>query len=351
VSPTAATVPMRFGLVGYGLWGPLVARAIRDAPGAALAAVACRSEETARKARAEHPGIPVDLGYRPLITRPDLDAVAVVVPNDLHAEIGVAALEAGKDVLLEKPMANTPAECDRLLDAAHRTGRVLSIGHQLRLSHQWGRVKTIIDAGEIGELLHAHVSLFRFPFRPGSEGWRYAQPRIVSWMLEEAVHAFDNVMWYFERVGDPVSVFATANGRDVPPGAAGLRHNVTAVVKFPGDCHAVITETLAGFEYHQTTEITGTEGAIRTWWSGDQDRTNLPRFDLRVQRRGEARSETISIERSGEVIELGAQIVATIAAFRARRALVTGEEARKRIVVCEAAERSIREGREIPLTF
>ena len=342
---------MRFGVIGYGLWGPLVARAIRETAGARLAAIACRTEETAKKARESYPDTPVHLGYRDLIARSDLDAVAVVVPNDLHAEVGVAALEAGKDVLLEKPIANTPAECDRLLEASRRTGRVLSIGHQLRLSQQWGRVKALVDAGEIGEPLHAHVSLFRFPFRPGSAGWRYAQTRIVSWALEEAVHAFDSVMWYFAGVGDPLSVFATANGRALPRGAEGLRHNYTAVLKFPGGRHAVITETLAGFEYHQTTEITGTDGAIRTWWSGDQDRTHAPRFELRVQRRGQSGSETIPIERSGEVVELGAQIAATITAFRERRALVTGEEARKRIVVCEAAERSIREGGEIPLAF
>ena len=342
---------LRFGLIGYGLWGPLVARAIRETPEAELAAIACRSEATARKARDDHPGVPVDLGYQALIARSDIDAVAVVTPNDLHAEMGVAAMVAGKDVLLEKPIANTAAECDRLIDTARRTGRILSIGHQLRLSQQWGRVKALVAAGEIGELLHAHVSLFRFPFRPGSEGWRYAQSRIVSWALEEAVHAVDSVMWYFAEVGDPVSVLAVANGRAVPAGAEGLQHNNTAVLRFPRGRHAVITETLAGFEYHQTTEITGTEGAIRTWWSGDQDRTHAPHFDLRVQRRGQARAETIPIERSGEVIELGVQIAATVAAFRERRALVTGEEARKRIVVCEAAERSIGEGREVALTF
>ncbi len=341
----------RLGLIGYGLWGPLVARAIRDTAGASLGAIACRSEATAKTARNDYPWTPVHLGYRDLIARGDIDAVAVVVPNDLHAEIGVAALEAGKDVLLEKPMANTPAECDRLIATARRTGRALSIGHQLRLSKQWGRVKALIDAGEIGDPLHAHISLFRFPFRPGSEGWRYSRARIGTWMLEEAVHAFDLAMWYFERRGDPVSVIAVGNGRDVPSGAEGLQHTVTAILKFSGSTHAVISESLAGFEYHQLMEITGTEGAIRTWWSADLDRSPAPAFDLRVQRRGQTRSETIAIERSGEVVELADQIAATIVAFRERRALVTGEDARKRIVVCAAAERSIREGGEISLGF
>jgi myo-inositol 2-dehydrogenase/D-chiro-inositol 1-dehydrogenase len=171
------------------------------------------------------------------------------------------------------------------------------------------------------------------------------------WSLEEAVHAIDSVMWYFERRGDPVSVLAVGNGREVPAGAEGLVHNFTAVLKFPGGLHAVVTATLAGFEYHQTMEITGTDGAIRTWWSGDMDRTHAPRFDLRVQRRGQSRPETIDVARSGEVVELDEELASTVVAFRERRALVTGEEARKRVIVCAEAERSIREGREIPLTF
>ncbi len=73
-----------------------------------------------------------------LLRIPRIDAVDIVVPNHLHAEIGCAALEAGKDVLLEKPMATTVEDCDRLLAAAAAHGRVLSIGHELRLSSQWG---------------------------------------------------------------------------------------------------------------------------------------------------------------------------------------------------------------------
>src|SRR5262245_2105044 len=123
---------MRFGLIGYGLWGRYHAQAIAAAPGATLAAIACASEETAALAARDFPGIAVDLDYRRLLVRSDVEAVAVVVPNHLHAEVGVAALEAGKDVLLEKPMATTLDGCDRLLRAARASGRVLSIGHELR---------------------------------------------------------------------------------------------------------------------------------------------------------------------------------------------------------------------------
>jgi myo-inositol 2-dehydrogenase/D-chiro-inositol 1-dehydrogenase len=126
---------LRFGLIGYGLWGRHHATAIASAPGATLAAIACASEATAAHAA----DVPVEIGYQALLRRPDIDAVAIVVPNHLHAEVGVAALEAGKDVLLEKPMATTVADCDRLVDAARAGGRVLTIGHELRLSAQYGK--------------------------------------------------------------------------------------------------------------------------------------------------------------------------------------------------------------------
>jgi myo-inositol 2-dehydrogenase/D-chiro-inositol 1-dehydrogenase len=94
----------------------------------------------------------------------------------------------------------------------------------------------------------------------------------------------------------------------------------------------------------------GSEGAIRGWWSGALDRTLAPAFGLTVRRRN-AEPEVIPIDRSGEVFELREELAATVAAFDARRPLVTGEEARKRVVVCVEAERSLRERREVPLAF
>jgi myo-inositol 2-dehydrogenase / D-chiro-inositol 1-dehydrogenase len=343
---------MRFGLIGYGLWGRHHATAIRKAPGAVLAAIACRSEATAALARRDFPGVPVHLDYRELLARPDVDVADVVVPNHLHEEIGVAALEQGKDVLLEKPMAATAAQCDRLLAAARRSGRILSIGHELRLSTQWGSVKAIIDAGDIGEPMYALHTLFRFPYRPGAEGWRHDRSRVGSWILEEPVHAFDSLMWYLERHGDPVSVLALGNGGSSGrPAETGMEDNFTALLRFRGGAYAVVTETLAAFEYHHLTEVVGREGAVRAWWSGTLDRTRRPAFELKVKRRGAAEAETVALAASGELFELEAQLAQAVVAFRERRPLVSGEEARKRVIVCVEAERALREGREIPLAF
>ena len=339
---------IRFGLIGYGAWGRHHAEAVAKAPGALLAAIACRTEATAQAARRDFPDVPIHLDYRELLARLDVDAVDIVLPNDLHAEVGVAALERGMDVLLEKPMARTAEECDALMAAAARSGRILSIGHELRLSAQWGRIKAMIDAGEIGEPLYMLFELFRFPYRRGAGGWRYERERVGSWILEEPVHAFDFALWFFERWGDPTSVVALGNGKAV---AEGMYDNFTAMVRFPGGRYAVISQTLAAFQYHQVMEVVGSEGAIRGWWSGTLDRTLAPTFALTVKRRGHSEPETIPIERSGEVFELHDQLARTVMAFETRRPLVTGVEARKRVIVCVEAERSLREGREIPLSF
>ena len=339
---------MRFGLIGYGLWGRHHAASIAAAPGATLAAIACASETTAAAAARDFPDVPIDVGHEALLARPDIDAVAVVVPNHLHADVGVAALEAGKDVLMEKPMATTLEGCDRLLAAARASGRVLTVGHQLRLSAQYGRVKALIDAGEIGVPVHVGFTLFRFPFRPGAQGWRYDPARVGSWILEESVHFFDFVMWYFDGVGPPRSLLAFG---DTKPRGAGLSDNLSAVLRFPGEAHAVITQTLAAFEYHQNLHVVGTEGAIRSWWSGALDRTLHPAFELRLERRGKGGVETVPVDRSGEMVELDAQTRAVITAFAARRALLSGEEARKSVAMCLAAEQSLRENREIALRF
>jgi len=339
---------MRFGLIGYGLWGRHHANAVAKAPGAELAAIACASETTAAVARRDFPHVPILIGYEHLLARPGIDAVVVSVPNHLHAEIGVAALTAGKDVLLEKPMATTLEDCDRLIAAARTTGRVLSIGHELRLSAQYGRVKELIDAGEIGTPRYLSFSLFRFPFRPGSGGWRYDASRVGSWILEEPVHFFDFTMWYFAALGDPVSVQALGAPRE---GNSGMSSELTVILRFAGGPHAVITETLAGFEYHQLLHVVGAEGSIRSWWSGALDRTREATFELRLTRRGHRDPETIPITASGELVELEEQARRIVSAFQQRKPLVSGEESKKRIAVCLAVERSLEDKREVPLTF
>ena len=339
---------MRFGLIGFGAWGRLHAQAIRKAPGAILAAIACGSAAGAEAATRVYPQVAIHRDWRSLLVEGTIDAVDIVVPNHLHAEMAIAALEAGKCVLLEKPMAISIAECDRVVETVERTGGVLSVGHEFRLSTQWGAIKQLIEDRQIGHPLYAMVSLFRFPYRRGSGDWRYDQSRVGSWILEEPVHFFDMVMWWLEGCGNPASVQAFGNAKAA---RTGMNDNFSAVLRWENGAYAVITQTLAGFEHHHVVEVVGTEGAVRGWWSGAMDRTQTPKHGLSVQRRGRSACEMIEHAASGEVFELEQQLAAIVAAFDEGRSLVSAREARKRIVVCLEAERSLHEVRAIALQF
>ncbi len=332
---------MNFGLIGYGAWGRFHARSIAKARDARLGAIVAQGDESAAAARADHPEAGVHRHYRKLLEDPAIEAVAIAVPNDLHAEIAVAALEAGKHVLLEKPMATSLADCDRIVAAASRSGKVLTVGHEMRLSPQWGRIKALIADGAIGELQHVNVALFRFPYRQGSGGWRYDRSRVGSWILEEPIHFFDWILWYLSDAGRPVRV------RAIGTGDADMSAALSVQMRFPNGATAAVNQVLGGFEHHQVVEVVGSGGAIRSLWSGIMDRTFEPTASLRLKRAGVDTNEAIPIERSGEVFELEAQAQAAVEAFRTGRPIVSPEEGRAAVAVCLAAERSAREGVEI----
>lgn len=346
---------MRFGLIGYGAWGRYHARSIAALDGLELATIACRNEATAAAARSDFPNARVTLDWREAIADRSLDVVDIVLPNHLHADVTCAALAAGKDVLLEKPMATTREDCERIIAAERASGCIVSVGHEFRLSTQWGRAKQLVDEGAIGDPLFVNVNLFRNAYRTGADGWRYDRSRVGSWILEETVHFFDFALWYLASKGDPVSLRAYGNQR--PDRTAGMYDNFCAIVRFAGGAYATITQSIAGFEHHLVVEITGTQGAIRTAWSGAMDRDHHPVYHFGVQPKGfafergvrEALHESIAV--SGEVYELQEQIRLSAQALRERRPLVSSDEARKRVICCVEAERSVREDREIALRF
>lgn len=346
---------VRIGLLGYGAWGRYHARSIVSLPGLSLTAIACRNASTQAQAQADHPQAFVTREWREVLGRDDVDLIDIVLPNYLHADVGCAALAAGKDVLMEKPLAITREDCDRLVAAARAHARVLSIGHEFRLSTQWGRAKQLIAEGAIGQPLLCNVNLFRNFYRSGAEGWRYDRARVGSWILEEAVHFFDFALWYLECAGDPLTIRAHGNRR--PGHGEGMFDNFHALLRFASGAYATITQCIAGFEHHLVVEIAGSEGAIRTAWSGAMDRDHHPVYDFRVQpkgfafERGVREAEHHAIAASGEVYELTEEIRLTVEAMRERRPLVGPEESRKRVICCLEAERSIDEGREVSLNF
>lgn len=339
--------PVRFALIGFGAWGSHHARAIVEAQGAELVAIAARSEASQALAREAHPGVRVVGDYRELLGDPEIEVFDAVLPSHLHHPVGLDVLSAGKHLLMEKPMGISEAECDELVNRACERGVLLGVGHEMRLSTLWGKGKEMIDAGAIGDPLYVLIELWRKPYRLGADGWRYDISRVGNWILEEPIHFFDLARWYLSTLGDPVSVFARANSKQ--PDHPELQDNFSAIVNFPRGAYAVISQTLAAFEHHQVVKVTGTKGALWASWSGAMDRTFAPTFSLKHFDGDQVRDVTIE-KASGEVFELVDQITAFATAVREGKPLpASGEDGRWSVAMCLRAQESVDTGK--PVSF
>src|SRR5256885_613839 len=117
--------PLRYGVIGLGWFGEKHAELAAQLPGVELRAV-CTRDNKRRVQIKKRLGVPRDYAdYRDLLADPEIDAVSIVTHVDDHAAPAVAALRAGKHVLLEKPMARTVADCDRIIAAAAKSGSIL----------------------------------------------------------------------------------------------------------------------------------------------------------------------------------------------------------------------------------
>ncbi len=338
---------VRFGLVGYGLFGAHHARVIESTPGAQLVAIAAKSDRSRLVARQTHAQATIFEDYAALVQSDEVDVVDIVAPNALHYEMARAALLEGKHVLLEKPMALEVRHCDELIALADARQRVLAVNHELRLSSLWGGAKALIDKGAIGEPLYALIELARFPYRRGSEGWRYDMAQVGNWILEEPIHFFDLARWYMSSRGEPTSLYARANGRRVAQPA--LQDNFSAMVNFPGEAYAVVSQTLAAFGHHVTAKIAGAEGLIWAWWSAADARSDKPQFGLRWGL-GETVQELHFDKPTGELLELADQIAAMVRAVRDGAALpCTGHDGRWSTRLCLAAQQSVETGSSVAL--
>ncbi len=339
---------MRIGVVGYGAWGRVHAGVIGRIAGLSLGGVVCGNAASAEDAARDLPGVPVHRSVDALLADPAIDLVDIVSPNHLHADTAIRALDAGRHVLLEKPMATTLADAERVVAAVERSGRYCDSVLQLRASRQWARVRSLIAEGALGRMRAANFTLFRRPFRGGAGDWRFKSAEVGSWILEEPIHYIDLLLWYFRERGLPVEV--SASGVASPRGP-GMFDAFTATITFADGSYAVFSQCLAGFEHSLLLELSGDKGAIRTWWSGAMDRTETPDFELKLQRAGAETAEIVSVEKSGEVFELEAQFRRLLVEAPAGTPLVSAREALPSFRICLEIERALVEKRPVPLRW
>jgi predicted dehydrogenase len=154
--PLGSERPVRVGVAGLGYWGPNLARNLAAIPGCELRWLCDASEHARERQASSFPAARRTGEVADLLADPELDAVVLATPVPSHAELAVAALEAGKHCFVEKPLATTAADAERAVEAAERAGRTLMVGHLLEYHPAVARLKELIAGEELGPLYYLY---------------------------------------------------------------------------------------------------------------------------------------------------------------------------------------------------
>ncbi len=336
---------VKIGLVGVGRWGQQHVAAIRRAEGAQLLALCANSVESATKAT-ESWGLPCDTDYATFLTRPEIEAVVLASPNGLHYRMAKQALNAGKHVLVEKPMSFTRQECDELIGLAAEKGLTLFPGHEMRVFTLWNHFKALLAQGAIGQPCFGSVDLRRYPYSSGSGGWRRDPSQVGDWLLEEPIHYFDLMVWYMAQ--KPTRLYAASSAGQ--PEKVVWHENFSALLSFEDGSYVNITRTVASFHFRLQIRFTGSEGTLEGSWSAATDRSPDPVAHLTLLRFGDAAPQEIEIsQQTGHAFDLHLEIEAFVAAVRGQPSILSGLDGRRAVYLCQAAAESLKSGLPVAL--
>ena len=267
---------LRVGLIGTGTIAfsahlPAI-RKLRDE--LELVAVADIRADNAERAAREFGAEFHFTDYHELLARDDIDFVDICTPEFLHADQTEAAAAAGKHVICEKPMAATPDECDRMIDACERTGVLLMIAHSRRFTGRYQQIRAAIDRGEIGEVryvrenerrpraMYDSLGLGTGYWTPdGEQPWLAMAQYSQGAALTNAVHETDLARWFVGQ--EPVSIYAES--RITTPGAE-VPDMLSYTVEFANGAIGaaeIVNQLPPGYPYFHMMEVIGREGRIR----------------------------------------------------------------------------------------
>ncbi|HVF10880.1 MAG TPA: Gfo/Idh/MocA family oxidoreductase [Abditibacteriaceae bacterium] len=181
-----------FGVIGVGTWGELHARVYASTPGARLAAVCDADAERGRRVGEACGAAKIYADYHELLADNAVRAVSIVLPDFLHHEAVVAAAQAGKHILVEKPLATTEEDATAMIDAAKNAGVILFVDFHNRWNPLFNHIKQALDGGELGEPQMIYYRLNDTIFVP-TQMLKWAGSSSVAWFLSS--HCLDTMLW------------------------------------------------------------------------------------------------------------------------------------------------------------
>ncbi len=202
---------LRVGVIGVSGRGAMAANLHQPKGRSVVVAGADMNEEfLANFKKNVNPDAFTTTDYRLMLERDDVDAVMITVPDFLHEQFACDALQAGKHVYCEKPMAITTEGCDRMLETARASGKHLFVGHNMRYMDIFRAMKEIVDAGIIGEIKAVWVRHFvglggRFYYHD----WHALKDRTTTLLLQKGSHDIDMIHWIAGKFSTKVSAFGS----------------------------------------------------------------------------------------------------------------------------------------------
>jgi len=248
---------IRLGMIGAGGFAYSHLNGIKGLDCAEIVAISDIDIEMAKE-KSEIYNIPFYYhDHLELLARDDIDAVTLPLPDQVHAQIAIDAMRAGKHVLCEKPMALTKEDCSNMVKTARETGMQLMIGQIGRYTPAFVKAKEIVDSGEIGELMFIESEYAHdYSKLGGAGGWRVTPERHP--ILGGGCHAIDLIRMI---AGNPEEVFAYANNKvlvDWP-----INDTTVAIMKFPnGAIGKVFNSHGCKRRYTMRTVVQGTKGTL-----------------------------------------------------------------------------------------
>ncbi|MGI9429361.1 MAG: Gfo/Idh/MocA family protein [Bythopirellula sp.] len=318
---------IRLGIIGAGTIGEVHAQAATEA-GQTVSRIADVDLSRAQDLAAEYPGCAATDQAGEVFADAAIDAVVVCVPNRWHKELAIAALQAGKDVLLEKPMGLNAGECSEIIAAAAEHKRILQIGMVYRYSAAGTAAKAVLESGDLGTIYHAKAHLYRRRGVPGLGGWFTTKELSGGGpLIDLGVHIIDISSWLMgfpkaERVSGKVYSFFGKRMKDYvyedmwagPPkldGKCDVEDSAHAMIHFAGGCTldlqvswAINMPTL-NMESAETIGIFGDKGGLTFKLSGEC-------VDVATEKFGRNVDEQILLAETDQFIEQAKEFAACV---------------------------------------
>ena len=246
---------VRWGVIGLGWFGEIHADTLAGMAGIELAALSTRRPQRLGELADKYDVAGRYTDYQELLADRSVDAVSITTHIHDHRDLAIDALRAGKHVLLEKPMAPTVEDCDRIVQAARESDGLLMVGHICRFDPRVALAKQAIDEGRLGRILSMHAR------RNLSQAIGEANLDKISALMGDGIHDADLMLWFTGAA--PVSVYA----QEVHPGACKYPDCAWAMMRLGSGAVGVVESiwhlpNSTPFTIDARMEIIGTEGAL-----------------------------------------------------------------------------------------